>query len=249
MELPIDSVETFLNSIPSTVRPTLTHFIAVIMTNCLDAYPQLNHTLRRRNLYKRAVTDIFIVTLLKQDAQYDLSGFLLENTSGKGVSEIARLSRDGALRLKEGNYREMEQLKKVALFIPGWMLTAVMRIQMFLQYSLNMSLKLIGLPDDHFGSLILSNFGPLGVENGLVPLSPYTRCPIMMGVGAPRKKAVVVGDEIVIRKCVTVSITFDHRYADGAHGAALMRRFEKMFRNPEEYRAIFIPEESAACTE
>jgi pyruvate/2-oxoglutarate dehydrogenase complex dihydrolipoamide acyltransferase (E2) component len=70
-----------------------------------------------------------------------------------------------------------------------------------------------------------------------------------MGIGAPKKKAVVIGDEVVVRKCVTISFTFDHRYADGAHGAVLLHRFEKMFLNPEQYRNIFLPGTSSDTTE
>jgi pyruvate dehydrogenase E2 component (dihydrolipoamide acetyltransferase) len=107
----------------------------------------------------------------------------------------------------------------------------------------------MGIPDDRFGSVMISNFGPLGIENALVPLSPYCRCPVIMGIGAPKKKAVVVGDEVVVRKCVTISFTFDHRYADGAHGAVLLHRFEKMFLNPEQYRNIFLPGTTSDTTE
>jgi chloramphenicol O-acetyltransferase len=40
---------------------------------------------------------------------------------------------------------------------------------------------------------------------------------------------------------VTISFTFDHRYADGVHGGMLLRRFQKVFLNPHRY-----PRSSAA---
>jgi pyruvate dehydrogenase E2 component (dihydrolipoamide acetyltransferase) len=114
-----------------------------------------------------------------------------------------------------------------------------MRTQSFFQYTLNLSLRAFGIPDDRFGSFVISNFGPLGLENGLVPLSPYCRCPLMVGMGKTVKKPIVEKDQIMIAECMTISFTFDHRYADGAHGAQLMRLFQKIFQNPTRYAHIF----------
>jgi len=66
LELPVEDAEAFLKTIKADVRPSLTHYVALIVANCLDTYPQLNHVLRGRNLYRRASTDVFITTLLKK---------------------------------------------------------------------------------------------------------------------------------------------------------------------------------------
>lgn len=241
LELPVEEAEAFLKTIKADVRPSLTHYVALIVANCLDTYPQLNHVLRGRNLYRRASTDVFITTLLKKKGSLDLSGFVLKDMTGKGLPELAAESKHLTEVLKDGTDKGMQQVQQVAMRVPGWLFGPLMRIQMFFQYTLNLSLEAMGIPDDRFGSVMISNFGPLGIENALVPLSPYCRCPVIMGIGAPKKKAVVVGDEVVVRKCVTISFTFDHRYADGAHGAVLLHRFEKMFLNPEQYRSVFLP--------
>ena len=86
---------------------------------------------------------------------------------------------------------------------------------------------------------MITNIGALGIDNALVPLSPYTRCPLIIGVGKVRREPVVRGDEVVIGKKICITFTFDHRYADGAHGAHIVRRFQKLFTQPERFRELF----------
>ncbi|MCW3061174.1 MAG: hypothetical protein JWQ02_2995 [Capsulimonas sp.] len=45
--------------------------------------------------------------------------------------------------------------------------------------------------------------------------------------------------EVVVAECVTISFTFDHRYADGVHGGQMMRRFQKIFLNPKRFPEVF----------
>ena len=96
-----------------------------------------------------------------------------------------------------------------------------------------------GIPDDRFGSAIITNYGVLGIDYGLVPLSPYSRCPLVIGIGHERPLPVVRAGEVVPAECVTISFTFDHRYADGIHGAQMMRAFRKIFLNPCRYPEAF----------
>lgn len=118
-------------------------------------------------------------------------------------------------------------------------LNHVLRIQEFLQFTLNLSCPALGMSKDRFGSAMITNVGALGIENAFIPLSPYSRCPLLIGIGKPRKAAVVEGDAVVAADVVTLTLTFDHRHADGAHGSHLIRRFKKIFLNPEAHRHVF----------
>ena len=44
---------------------------------------------------------------------------------------------------------------------------------------------------------------------------------------------------VVVAECVNLSFTFDHRYADGAHGAQMMKKLQKVFLNPNRFPEIF----------
>jgi pyruvate dehydrogenase E2 component (dihydrolipoamide acetyltransferase) len=129
-----------------------------------------------------------------------------------------------------------------------------MTVQEFLQFTLNISVPALGMPRDRFGSAMITNIGALGIENAFIPLSPYSRCPLLIGVGKPKVAPLVHGDRVVVGESVTITFTFDHRYADGAHGSHLIRRFKKIFLNPSAHRDMFEKDltgpkqESVQCT-
>ena len=239
LDLPVEAAEAFLKTYPADIRPTLTHYIAKIVGHCLERHPDLNHLLRGRNLYRRSQTDIFITTLLKTRRGLDLSGFTLFGVPGQSLGDLARVSKEAADRLKDGTDPDQQRIQKLTAQMPGWLLGPIFRIQGFFQYTLNLSLEGLGIPDDKFGSAIITNFGPLGIDNALVPLSPYCRCPLIIGVGRTRPTPVVRDGQVVAASCVTISFTFDHRYADGAHGAQMMRLFQKIFLDPTRYAEVF----------
>ena len=142
-------------------------------------------------------------------------------------------------RLRRGEDEETQSINAITARMPVWLLRLTMALEDFAHYTLNVSLTKFGIPDDRFGSVMISNFGVLGIDNALVPLSPYCRCPLIVGVGRPRPKPIVRGGEVVVAECVTISFTFDHRYADGVHGGLMMRRFQKIFLSPSRYPAVF----------
>lgn len=239
LDLPIEEAEAFLKAYPSPTRPSLTHFIGKIVARCLEEHPELNHLLRGANLYRRARTDVFITTLLKTEKGKDLSGFVIRDAAGQSLGEMARLSVEAAERLRRGEDAETERIDRLTAQMPIWLMRLTMAFQDFVHYTLNVSLRRLGLPDDRFGSVMISNFGVLGIDNALVPLSPYCRCPLIIGVGRPRPMPIVRDGQVVVAECVTISFTFDHRYADGVHGGLLMRRFQKIFLKPSRYAATF----------
>ena len=239
LELPVENAEAFLKTYPSEARPSLTYFVGKIVANCLEEHPDLNHLLRARNLYRRAQTDVFITTLLNTANGKDLSGFVLRDVPGQSLGEMARLAEVAVGRLRRGEDVETQRIEALTAGMPVWLLRLTMAAQDFAHYTLNVSLKKFGIPDDRFGSAIISNFGVLGIDNALVPLSPYCRCPLIVGMGRPRPTPVVRGGEVVAAECITISFTFDHRYADGVHGGLMMRRFQKIFLNPSRYAAVF----------
>jgi pyruvate/2-oxoglutarate dehydrogenase complex dihydrolipoamide acyltransferase (E2) component len=244
LDLPIEEAEAFLKTYPAETRPSITHFVSKIVANCLEEHPHLNHLLRGHNLYRRAQTDVFITTLLTSDRGKDLSGFVIRDVPRHNLGEIARLADVAVSQLRQGEDRESRRIDEVTARTPVWLIRLIMGLQDFAHFTLNISLRRFGLPDDRFGSVMISNFGVLGIDNALIPLSPYCRCPLIIGMGRPRPMPVVRDGQVVVAECITISFTFDHRYADGVHGGLMMRRFQKIFLKPSRYAAIFEAGES-----
>ena len=195
---------------------------------------------RRDGIPRHAPVNVFEPVALSMAFELDdLSGFVLRNVPQKDLNTLANESKIEAEKLKDGTDVEMTRVAELTRKLPAWVLRIVMRFQHFFHFTLNTSLRAFGLPDDRFGSVMISNFGPLGLETGLVPLSPYCRCPLIIGIGRPRPLPIVRDGAVVVAECVNISFTFDHRYADGAHGAQMMKKLQKVFLNPNRFPEIF----------
>jgi len=239
LDLPVEPALEFLKSWPSETPLTLTHYVAKIAAHCLDKYAELNHVLRTGNLYKRNSTDIFITTLLKSGKGKDLSGFVIRAVDKKSMAEVADGCKTRVEALRRNTDRENLKVQQIVNPIPSFVLKPLLLIQEWLQFTLNISIPFLGMPKDRFGSAIITNIGALGIENAFIPLSPYSRCPLLIGIGKPREIPVVQDGHVVPANSVIITFTFDHRYADGAHGSHLMRRFKKVFADPASYPIVF----------
>src|SRR2546429_543277 len=85
------------------------------------------------------------------------------------------------------------------------------------------------LDDLRGGTFTITNIGALG-GTGAIPIINYPEVAIL-GVARGREEPVVHEGRIVPRTLVPISLTFDHRVADGADGArfaaAIVRRLER----------------------
>ncbi|MBF9070148.1 dihydrolipoamide acetyltransferase family protein [Streptacidiphilus fuscans] len=79
-------------------------------------------------------------------------------------------------------------------------------------------------------TMTLNNFGAFGVD-GSTPLLNHPEA-AMLGVGRIAAKPWVVGDELVVRRVVHLSVTFDHRVCDGAAPSGLLRHVADCVEQP-----------------
>jgi pyruvate dehydrogenase E2 component (dihydrolipoamide acetyltransferase) len=239
IDLPVETAEKFLNSFEAEIAPTLTHFVALIMGDCVNRQPEFNRFLKGGRLHPRKSTDAFITTLLRNKKGNDLSGFVLRNVTEMSLVDAAANSAKETERLRKGEDKEMVAVQRKIELMPSILMRPVMALQELVGYRLNWNPKWVGMPKDRFGSFIISNIGALGLERGLIPLSPYSRCPIIIGLGKPREEPVARNGQVRVERVITMSMTFDHRFADGIQGAMVLRRFQKIFANPEGFPDVF----------
>jgi pyruvate dehydrogenase E2 component (dihydrolipoamide acetyltransferase) len=77
----------------------------------------------------------------------------------------------------------------------------------------------------------VSNFGALGVDDG-VPVINHPEAAIL-GMGAIRPRPVVVGGEVAVRSTMALTCVFDHRVADGAQVARFLCELRDLIESPE----------------
>jgi len=87
------------------------------------------------------------------------------------------------------------------------------------------------LPQDLSGSTFtVSNLGMFGVEEFSAIINPPEAA--ILAVGAVRKTPVVVDDQVRTAQMMKATISVDHRVADGAHAAQMMRDLKLLLENP-----------------
>jgi 2-oxoisovalerate dehydrogenase E2 component (dihydrolipoyl transacylase) len=77
----------------------------------------------------------------------------------------------------------------------------------------------------------VSNFGALGVDDG-VPVINHPEAAIL-GMGAIKPRPVAVDDQVVVRPTMMLACVFDHRVADGAQVAQFVCELRDLIESPE----------------
>lgn len=83
----------------------------------------------------------------------------------------------------------------------------------------------------HGSTFTVSNFGALGLDEG-VPVINYPEAAIL-GMGTLKPRAVVRDGAVMARPTMTLTCAFDHRIADGAGAAAFLGELRALIEAPE----------------
>ena len=88
------------------------------------------------------------------------------------------------------------------------------------------------LDDLRGGTFTITNIGALG-GTGAIPIINYPEVAIL-GVARGREEAVVRDGQIVPRLMLPLTLTFDHRIADGADGARFAAHIVRLLEHPDQ---------------
>jgi len=80
------------------------------------------------------------------------------------------------------------------------------------------------------GTFTISNLGAFGID-AFTPIINVPQCAIL-GLGRIERRPAVVGEQIVPREMITLSLTFDHRIVDGAPAARFLAALRGGIENP-----------------
>ena len=86
-------------------------------------------------------------------------------------------------------------------------------------------------PNEMLGTTIsITNVGPFGVDAALPVIPPGTGA--ILAVGQIAKRPWVVGDEVVAREVVELTLAFDHRQIDGALASQVIAHIGRFLEDP-----------------
>lgn len=224
------------------IKVTPIHMVGKAVAYCMDRRPEINGMLRGSKIYLRDnVTLFYQVNVPGEGAdkikKATLAGCTVSHAETLGTAGIAKSIASKIGRIKTNKDDDTKKNMAIFKWLPWWLCKHYLNLASFLIYGMNMDFlsKLLGLPHDPFGSVMITNVGGLGIDVAYAPLCPYTRVPMLLTLGAINDKPWVVDGEIVVRPVMPVTVTFDHRFMDGIHASQMAADFKKCFAEPEKY--------------
>ncbi|MCC6748193.1 MAG: 2-oxo acid dehydrogenase subunit E2 [Deltaproteobacteria bacterium] len=218
-------------------RLTVTHLVGKAVAMALAEVPGANVLLRFNRPYRRRRVHVFFSVMLPKGdgGDADLSGVRLEDVDRKSLVELVDELDTHLLRVRSGKDEVLERSRSAFSRIPYPLLNAAIDFISLACYGLNLDLSRLGIPNDPFGSVVVTNIGSLGLDEGYAPLIPYCRAPILVAVGAVGDTPVVQNGKVRPAKTMRVQATLDHRLIDGAHAAALARVLRAWLEQPFQH--------------
>jgi pyruvate dehydrogenase E2 component (dihydrolipoamide acetyltransferase) len=237
MELRMDEAVRYLEAFRAKTgkKLTVSHMMAKAASEVLKQTPDANAILRWNRVYLRKRIGIFFQVVLADEGadKVDLSGATIYDPEQKSLAQIYDEFNDKVQAVRTRKDPALEKTRATFLGIPYLMLNLVLKVIAFLSYTLN--LELPGVPKDPFGSMMITNIGSLGLDTAYVPLVPYSRVPILLAIGAVKEQPVVEQGQLVVGKIMKVNATFDHRFIDGFHAAAMSRILKQWMEHPFDH--------------
>jgi pyruvate dehydrogenase E2 component (dihydrolipoamide acetyltransferase) len=80
------------------------------------------------------------------------------------------------------------------------------------------------------GTFTVTNLGPLGIDAFTPIINPPQIA--ILGIGRIRTEPAVLGEEVCIRQRMSLSLTFDHRFIDGAPAARFLSDVVRLIESP-----------------
>lgn len=234
LELNVEPAKEYLAKISNVTgkKLTLTHFVGKACAETIRRHPELNCLLRWGTLYRRSHIDIFFQVASDAKGE-DLSGTTVRNIDQKNIVEIAEDMQKKVKRIRDTGDIDYKEMKKTMKKIPPWLSGHLLNFSSWLMYTLNLWSKLLGVPKDPFGSIMITSIGSIGLDRAFVPLVPYARIPCLVAIGALRDGVLVIDGQVMVKPVISLCVTFDHRVIDGMHASHMAKTLKKIFAHPE----------------
>lgn len=220
-------------------RVTITSFVGAAVGRALRETPSLNGRIHFGKFIPHE--DVNVSFLVQIGDGHDLAQVLVNDIDRKSPAEVAQELSGKASRVRRGEDENFRKSSEIAAKLPTWALRRVLSLAGFVNSGLGKPFA--GQPAFPFGTCIITSFGMLGVDEGVVPATPFTRVPLYVAVGAIRDMVFAEGGAAVVRPGVTLTATMDHRYVDGVQAANLANSVRRSFENPHSLDPSPLPPE------
>lgn len=213
------------------VKTTLTYILTLIVGRAIrQSVPELNTFVKRGKIIQRDQVDATVSVLLPGG---QMGSVKVENADQLTIAELTDTIAREISDSRKGDENDTMQSKGTLASIPWPFRNWVFKLYRTLTIHWGISMPVLGLDSNSFGSYVISNIGSVGLDTGYGSLLPSSNVSVVWILGSIVKKPVVINDEIVPRRIMALSATLDHRVVDGSHGGRMFRQIKHYIKNPE----------------
>lgn len=210
------------------------HLFIKAIADGIARVPEINATLRFQGLYNRdGVTVGSTIATAAAGSEDGLCNIRIQHADTKPIEEIV-VEANERIRLSRNSSDSEDAYATLGKF-PVVFLRPILWLLHFLMFKLNLHLPFLKLEKDPYGIAEITYIGALGLDNVILPLTPYSGVPIVIGPGVIRDMPFAVDGKVVALKGMRVSLSMDHRFADGFHAAKVIEVLKAYIENPFEH--------------
>lgn len=219
-------------------KVTITHCVARALALVLKENPALNCTIRRGRIWQRTGVDVFCQVAVPPEEKTklqgaDLSGAVLRDCDQLKPDAIAQTLAAIADKIRKRDDPLLKQTKRNLEWMPAWLARIMMRVLSWLSHDAGISLKAIGIPDDPFGSVMVTSLGMMGIRKAYAPLFPTAKGIGVVLVGGVYDGVVALDGKPEVRPLLPLTIAIDHRLIDGFQASVMAREVVAKLTQPE----------------
>lgn len=215
------------------VRVTVTHVVGKAVAMAFADCPESNALVSWGRLLRRPTVDVFFSVAVGDGK--GLAGAKVTAADGRSLVDIAHALTGDVERIRGRKDTPLQKSQQGLRRLPAPLLGPLMRAVSAISYDLGVDLSSVGVPFDIFGTVVVTNVGVLGIEQGFAPLIPTGRAAALITVGKIRDKVIAVDGEPRVRPVLTLGATFDHRIVDGHHLGRISERLHTILASPDQH--------------
>ncbi len=233
VEVDVTELERFISEKRKNgLKITLTHMFVLILAKAIKTdIPELNCYVKRGKIIHRDNIDA-LVSVLQADS--GMGSVMVHNADQLNLEQLASVLAGEIRKSRKGDENKSMESKNILARLPWPFRKWLFRFYKTLTIDWGVSVPFLGLNNNSFGSFLLTNIGTLGLDTGYPALMPASNISFVFVLGGVKKKPVVIDDQIVIRRIMSLAIVLDHRLVDASHGGKLLRYIKHMIKHPGE---------------
>lgn len=209
------------------------HILIAAMVRMLAIRPRLNRFVMNGKIYARPKVWVSFVVheTLREDSNETTIKLCFEGT--ETIDEIAQVM-NRRIAQETGKKREKNATDKLVsklLNLPTFILQPVVNFLMWMDRHNIMPKAIIEASPFHT-SLFITNLKSLGINHIYHHVYEFGTTGLFIAMGKEKKKPVVVGSDVVIRKQMGFGLVTDERFCDGLYFARSLKKLKRFLANP-----------------